>query len=124
MKIVEKKQSLKTLVDFLFFSTLIASMSALLALNFWLTISVSLNDKKDAGQIVGVSKIDSWKDFLEKNPTYFPGWIQLANLYINSGMKDQALEAYQQAKKINPNAEDLVLLKIKINQQFPPESIN
>lgn len=44
-----------------------------------------------------------WNKFLQENPNYFEGWIELAGLYIESEEFDLARLALERAKQINPN---------------------
>lgn len=48
-----------------------------------------------------------WKKILEENPTYFPGWIELAKVEIQLENLEAAKEALFEAKNINPNSEIL-----------------
>jgi len=59
-------------------------------------------------------QIDFWENFLEVHPSYFSGWVQLANLEIIKQNKEAALESYYRAYKINPNSEELILLRLKL----------
>ena len=50
---------------------------------------------------------DYWLTFLEENPGYFDGWVELAVLEYEEGNLDQASRYYLKAKTINPNSEKL-----------------
>ena len=61
------------------------------------------------------TKIQFWQNFLIVHPTYFEGWVELSNLHIENGDLINAQFAYQNAYKINPNSEKLILLKLKLD---------
>ncbi len=48
-----------------------------------------------------------WVEFLDKNPTYLEGWVELAILEYEKGDLVKADEYYLKAKDINPNSEKL-----------------
>ncbi|MEK7112191.1 MAG: tetratricopeptide repeat protein [Patescibacteria group bacterium] len=45
-----------------------------------------------------------WKDFLAENPTYFDGWIELAQIELKLGNLEEAKLSFEKAKTINPNS--------------------
>lgn len=45
-----------------------------------------------------------WEDFLAENPTYFDGWIELANIDLKLGNLEEAKLSFEKAKTINPNS--------------------
>ena len=47
-----------------------------------------------------------WNNFLQENPDYFEGWIELAGLYAQSEEFDLARLALDKAKQINPNSKE------------------
>lgn len=46
-----------------------------------------------------------WEKFLEKNPTYYEGWIELANIEFSLGNAEISSNYILKAKEINPNRE-------------------
>jgi hypothetical protein len=55
-----------------------------------------------------------WNNFMYDNPTYFKGWIELSNLKLKQGNLAEAKYYYGKAFEINPNSDDLAILKIKL----------
>ena len=45
-----------------------------------------------------------WENFLAENPTYFDGWIELANIDLKLGNLEEAKLSFEKAKTINPNS--------------------
>ncbi len=45
-----------------------------------------------------------WEEFLAKNPTYLDGWIELANVNLKLGEKEEAKLSLEKAKTISPNS--------------------
>ena len=56
-------------------------------------------------------EVSFWQTFLESHPYYIEGWIQLTKLDIQNGDKSNAQIALENAKKINPNSEEVINLK-------------
>lgn len=52
-------------------------------------------------------KIVFWESFLASHPDYFDGWIELSKLQLKIGNIKSAEAAYDKAKKIKPNANEL-----------------
>ena len=48
-----------------------------------------------------------WINFLEKNPGYFQGWIELTKINLKLNKPDEALGTFQKAREINPNSETI-----------------
>lgn len=48
-----------------------------------------------------------WQTFLEENPMYLPGWIELAKVEVQLENPKAAMQALNKAKDINPNSEIL-----------------
>jgi hypothetical protein len=48
-----------------------------------------------------------WEELLNNHPDYFPGWLELAKLEYANGKADRAHEALVNARKINPNSQEL-----------------
>jgi len=46
-----------------------------------------------------------WLSFLNSNPNYLPGWIELAKIESRLGNLQAANEAFETAQKIDPNSE-------------------
>ena len=68
----------------------------------------------EAKEDVISSKIDFWEDFLSSHPTYFEGWVELSNLQLQKGFKDEAILSYNNAFRIDPNSEKLIILQLKL----------
>ncbi len=83
----------------------------LITLSFF-NISYYLFPKKNSGdnQIAHSNTNQAvvyWQELLESHPTYFFGWIELAELELMSGNKPKAIEALVQANNINPNSQEV-----------------
>lgn len=50
---------------------------------------------------------DYWLTFVEENPTYLEGWVELAKIEYEDGNLVKADEYYLKAKEIDPNSEKL-----------------
>lgn len=48
-----------------------------------------------------------WEKFLQENPAYFDGWLELAKIYYDLGYMSGTLEALEEASKIDPNSEEV-----------------
>jgi len=48
-----------------------------------------------------------WNNFLQENPDYFEGWIELTGLYVESEEFDLARLALDRARQINPNSKEI-----------------
>ena len=46
-----------------------------------------------------------WINFLEKNPGYFQGWIELTKINLKLDKLEEARGTFQKAREINPNSE-------------------
>ncbi len=46
-----------------------------------------------------------WEEFLEENPSYLEGWIELAIIQEELGNQNASLQALLKAEEINPNWE-------------------
>jgi hypothetical protein len=53
-----------------------------------------------------------WESFLNSNPTYQDGWINLAKTDFELGNKEAGISALMKAKAINPNSEKIKELEI------------
>ncbi|KKR00092.1 MAG: hypothetical protein UT24_C0017G0018 [Candidatus Woesebacteria bacterium GW2011_GWB1_39_12] len=60
------------------------------------------------------NEIGFWYDFLANNPTYKDGWLELARLEYDEGNLASAKESLEQAEKIDPNSEELLLMREKL----------
>lgn len=58
--------------------------------------------------------VEFWQNFLALHPTYFNGWVELSSLQIQNGDLEAARESYSHAFRINPNSEELIILKLKL----------
>jgi hypothetical protein len=48
-----------------------------------------------------------WVEFLARNSTYLPGYIELAKIDLELGDKNSAFITIQKAHEINPNSEEV-----------------
>lgn len=55
-----------------------------------------------------------WQEFVSDNPTYQDGWIMLAKTNLALGYIEEAKAAFEKAKEINPNSEEIS----KLNNSF------
>ena len=62
---------------------------------------------KGSDPIEVASKIQSLKDIIKKDPKNLPAWVELGNLYFDSGQPKEATEAYRQYLAIKPNNSDV-----------------
>jgi len=53
------------------------------------------------------SKIQSLKDIVKKDPKNLPAWVELGNLYFDSGQPKEAIEAYRQYLAVKPDNSDV-----------------
>lgn len=53
------------------------------------------------------NEADYWMGFLENNPSYSTGWLELAKIQIQLGQTDRAKESLENAKKIDPNLKEI-----------------
>ncbi len=60
--------------------------------------------------------ISFWNTFLEKNPEYLPGWLELAKLEIENDNFAKAFLATNQALEIDPNSELVKTMLEELNQ--------
>lgn len=44
-----------------------------------------------------------WQNFLQENPSYLDGWIELGIIEEELGNNDASIQAFSKAKEINPN---------------------
>ena len=92
----------------------------LLTISFALTvftlITFNLQNISGAKRVLGASTIASqnleeekifWENFLEENPNYLDGWIELAVLEEEQGNGEKASGYYLRAKELDPNSEKL-----------------
>lgn len=64
--------------------------------------------------VVDNQEIHFWQGFLAENPTYSPGWIELAKLHLLNNHKAEARSALNHAKALDPNSDGLKLLEKEI----------
>ena len=48
-----------------------------------------------------------WEIFLAKNPSYFPGWVELAKIDKANANPLKSFEDLNKARGINPNSQEL-----------------
>ena len=53
------------------------------------------------------SKIQTLKEILKKDPKNLPAWVEMGNLYFDSGQPKEAIEAYSQYLTIKPDNPDV-----------------
>ena len=53
------------------------------------------------------SKIKTLKEILEKDPKNLPAWVELGNLYFDSGQPKEAIEAYSKYLAVKPENPDV-----------------
>lgn len=66
-----------------------------------------------SAQIEDVDEESFWISFLNSNPDYFPGYLELAELQLAKGLKNQARDTLNKAGVLNPNS---LQLKNLLNQ--------
>lgn len=49
-----------------------------------------------------------WEDFVNKNPEYLDGWIELTKIYLQEGDKNAGSSALVKAREIDPNSGRLI----------------
>ena len=54
-----------------------------------------------------VSQIQSLKEIVKKDPKNLPAWVELGNLYFDSGQPKEAIEAYRQYLAVKPDNSDV-----------------
>jgi len=53
------------------------------------------------------SKIQTLKEIVKKDPKNLPAWVEMGNLYFDSGQPKEAIEAYNQYLTIKPDNPDV-----------------
>jgi len=53
------------------------------------------------------SKIQTLKEIVKKDPKNLPAWVEIGNLYFDSGQPKEAIEAYSQYLTIKPDNPDV-----------------
>ena len=66
-------------------------------------LGTQTQNQKDEQQLLKEQKL-YWQGLLATNPTYLDGWIELANVQLKLGEKEEARLSLAQAKNINPNS--------------------
>ena len=116
-KVIKKtllKKDSKSDSRFLFLITLLITVIILLLsfVNFFFR-----NEELSEKTVLAVKTEDLtqskvyWENFLEENPTYLDGWLEIAKIYSEIGYISGAIYALDTAKKINPNSEKIVKTK-------------
>jgi len=62
---------------------------------------------KGPDPIEASSRIQSLKDIIKKDPKNLPAWVELGNLYFDSGQPKEAIEAYSKYLTIKPDNPDV-----------------
>ena len=62
---------------------------------------------KGPDPIEAASKIQSLKDIVKKDPKNLPAWVELGNLYFDSGQPKEAIEAYRQYLAVKTDNSDV-----------------
>jgi cytochrome c-type biogenesis protein CcmH/NrfG len=57
--------------------------------------------------IEAASQIQTLKEIVKKDPKNLPAWVELGNLYFDTGQPKEAIEAYSQYLAIKPNNADV-----------------
>ena len=60
------------------------------------------------------SEEEFWVNYLELNPNYFPGLIELARIQIANSQNDKAIKTLLKAKNIDPNSDVIEKLEEEI----------
>jgi len=55
-----------------------------------------------------------WQEFVSANPTYQEGWVMLTRVNLELGNIEEARIAFEKAREINPNSEEIA----KLNESF------
>lgn len=53
--------------------------------------------------------------FIQKNPSYIPGWLELAKILYEENDFEKAKFYFEKAKSINPNSEEVYKVQKEIN---------
>jgi L-lactate utilization protein LutB len=91
-----------------------------------LITSINLNSFLESKKVLGAkneieSKEESlmtrelfWNNFLNSNPSYFDGWIELAKTNFELGNKEAGISALMKAKAINPNSDKIKEFEVSL----------
>lgn len=82
---------------------------ALSIFNIFLYLAIPTNSilghKTEANrESILTSEKTFWINFLEINPSYFQGWIELTKINLNLDKLEEARGTFQKAREINPNS--------------------
>ena len=55
-----------------------------------------------------------WQEFVSANPTYQEGWVMLTKVNLELGNLEEAKVAFEKARTINPNSDEIS----KLNNNF------
>ncbi|MCL4382829.1 hypothetical protein M1545_03500 [Patescibacteria group bacterium] len=69
------------------------------------TFSRSLKDSNVLGVNIEADQREFWYSFLESNPSYLPGWLELVRLEDENGNEEGKIYAMDKAFQIDPNWE-------------------
>lgn len=100
-----------------YLASLLATITVLVLSTY--NLETYLQKDKVLGAEANIVQIESeqvfWENFLQENPGYFEGWIELAKIAYELGNKDCAIEALNSAKAINPNSDKIENLEKELS---------
>lgn len=112
-KALSKKDS-KTDSNFLFLITLLITAIILFLsfVNFFSTKGESSEKSVLAAKTENLTEAKIyWEEFLQENPNYLDGWLELSKIYSQIGYVNGAIGALETAKLIDPNSKKIVATK-------------
>lgn len=93
----------------------ICGVTIIIALSLFNLAFYSIEENKSAGirmetntKSFLLSQRGFWVEFLEENPSYLPGWIELAKTEVQLENIKSARQALIEAKNIDPNSDILI----------------
>lgn len=105
-----KIQTNHTLLENIYFVCLFIILFSLSIFNLALIFTQQKANKLNSYDPIQ-KKINFWRNFLQSYPEYERGWIEISKLEFQRGNIEAAKDASQQAEKINPNLEELEIVK-------------
>jgi hypothetical protein len=92
----------------IYFYLLVYSISLfLLTLSFLQIKTFFMNENKTkvlSAKIEAFDEEEYWLNFLELNPSYFPGYVELVRIQTSKGKINEARQTILKAKELNPNS--------------------
>lgn len=90
---------------------IVLSSAAIITVLSLLIISSYFSDSKEPSEVLGTQttlEVERQKleSFLDENPTYYPGWVELARIEAETGNIEVSNQAKQKAWDISPLIED------------------